>query len=219
MATVSSVNSATSAASSLMGGSGTSATTDANAAQDRFLKLLVAQLNNQDPMNPMDNAQMTSQMAQINTVTGITKLNETMSNMVSQLLSTQILQGASLVGHQALISGNTLEVKQGVAAGAVELDGTADKVNVEIRTAGGQLIDSFDMGTQTAGRHEFTWDASGYNGTAVNMVVTATNGGKTVAAKPLAMQTVQSISNDAGVLKLNMANGNSVRYDAVSAIY
>lgn len=218
MASVSSVNSSNTAASSLMSSSSTAAS-DANAAQDRFLKLLVAQLNNQDPMNPMDNAQMTSQMAQINTVTGITKLNETMSNMVSQLLSTQILQGASLVGHQTLVSGNTMEVKQGVAAGAVELDGTADKVSIEIRTPGGQLIDSFDMGAQTAGRHEFTWDASGYNGTAVNMVVNATNAGKTVAAKPLAMQTIQSISNEAGVLKLNLASGNSVRYDEVSAMY
>ena len=54
------------------------AATDPNAAQDRFLKLLVAQLNNQDPMNPLDNAQMTSQMAQINTVTGIQQLNQTM---------------------------------------------------------------------------------------------------------------------------------------------
>src|SRR5574343_490632 len=218
MASVSSVNSSNTAASSLMGSSSTTAS-DANAAQDRFLKLLVAQLNNQDPMNPMDNAQMTSQMAQINTVTGITKLNETMSNMVSQLLSTQILQGASLVGHQTLVNGNSMEVKQGVAAGAVELDGTADKVSIEIRTPGGQLIDSFDMGTKTAGRHEFTWDASGYNGTAVNMVVNATNGGKTVAAKPLVMQTIQSISNEAGVLKLNLASGNSVRYDEVSAVY
>ena len=123
------------------------------------------------------------------------------------------------MGHQTLVNGNSLEVKQGVAAGAVELDGTAEKVNIEIRTPGGQLIDSFDMGARTAGRHEFTWDASGYNGTAVNMVVNATNAGKTVAAKPLAMQTIQSISNEAGVLKLNLASGNSVRYDEVSAMY
>ena len=76
MTTTSSVTgNSTAALTNLTGGSGT--VSDATAAQDRFLKLLVAQLNNQDPMNPMDNAQMTSQMAQINTVTGINKLNET----------------------------------------------------------------------------------------------------------------------------------------------
>ena len=70
----------TTAAPAAISGAGPSnlnATTanDSAAAQDRFLKLLVAQLNNQDPMTPMDNAQMTSQIAQINTVTGIQQLN------------------------------------------------------------------------------------------------------------------------------------------------
>ena len=60
------------------------------------LSYLVAQLNNQDPMNPMDNAQMTSQIAQINTVSGIQQLNETMkSHGVSNSTSMQVLQGAA----------------------------------------------------------------------------------------------------------------------------
>ena len=66
--------------SSTSTGTGTTALTSAQAQTDRFLKLLVAQLNNQDPMNPMDNAQMTSQMAQISTVTGI----ETLSGLFSE---------------------------------------------------------------------------------------------------------------------------------------
>ena len=67
-------------------------TTDPAAAQDRFLKLLVAQLNNQDPMNPMDNAQMTSQMAQINTVTGIQQLNKTMESMAGQFTASSTVR-------------------------------------------------------------------------------------------------------------------------------
>ena len=66
---INSVTNVTSATDS--SGTKANAATDPAAAQDRFLKLLVAQLNNQDPMNPLDNAQMTSQIAQINTVTGI----------------------------------------------------------------------------------------------------------------------------------------------------
>ncbi len=84
------------------------AASDANASQDRFLKLLVAQLNNQDPMNPMDNAQMTSQMAQINTVTGIQQVNETLKSMATQFSSLQVMQGTSMVGRDVLIQGNTL---------------------------------------------------------------------------------------------------------------
>ena len=87
---------------------------DAEKSQDRFLKLLVAQLNNQDPMNPMDNAQMTSQMAQINTVTGIQQLNDTMKSMATQFSAMQMLQGASMVGRDVLIEGNSLSITNGV---------------------------------------------------------------------------------------------------------
>ena len=72
--------------------------TDPSAMQDRFLKLLVAQLNNQDPMNPLDNAQMTTQMAQINTVTGLQTLNLTMQTMAEQFITMKHIQGISLIG-------------------------------------------------------------------------------------------------------------------------
>jgi Flagellar hook capping protein len=98
------ITSTTSATSATSGSSalGTTATptdaaTDPAAAQDRFLKLLVAQLNNQDPMNPMDNAQMTSQIAQINTVTGIQQLNDTVAGLVNQFSAQQMLQGSAMV--------------------------------------------------------------------------------------------------------------------------
>ncbi|MDP1656542.1 MAG: flagellar hook capping FlgD N-terminal domain-containing protein [Hylemonella sp.] len=217
MTTTSSVSSSTAALNNLTSGSGT--VSDATAAQDRFLKLLVAQLNNQDPMNPMDNAQMTSQMAQINTVTGINKLNETMSNMVSQLLSTQILQSASMVGHNVLLAGNTLSVSKGVAAGAVDIGASADSVSVEIQSPGGQVLDTFNLGAKSAGRHEFTWDASAYQGQTVKIAVKASMGGKSVSATPMAVDTIQSVSNESGTLKLNLTNGASVSYTDVAAIY
>ena len=68
--------------------------TDPAALRRIVSELLVAQLNNQDPMNPLDNAQMTSQMAQINTVTGIQQLNQTMASMAAQFNSLQVMQGA-----------------------------------------------------------------------------------------------------------------------------
>jgi flagellar basal-body rod modification protein FlgD len=83
-------------------GTSTNATTDPAAMQDRFLKLLVAQLTNQDPMNPLDNAQMTSQMAQINTVTGLQNLNLTMQSMAEEFSTMQQIQGISLIGRSVL---------------------------------------------------------------------------------------------------------------------
>jgi len=91
--------------------------------QDRFLKLLVAQINNQDPLSPMDNAQMTSQMAQINTVSGIQQVNQTLTSMAAQFSAMQVLQGAALVGHNVLTAGNTLvtDPNTGMAGGAIDL--------------------------------------------------------------------------------------------------
>jgi flagellar basal-body rod modification protein FlgD len=131
-------------ASTVNGATGLSTTTSgtgqtsAQDQSDRFLKLLVAQLNNQDPMNPMDNAQMTSQMAQINTVSGITQLNETMKSMSTQFTAMQVLQGASMVGREVLTTGNKLTISNGVGKGSIDLAGAADNVTVRLRTGAGQ---------------------------------------------------------------------------------
>ena len=179
-----------------------SALSDANASQDRFLKLLVAQLNNQDPMNPMDNAQMTSQMAQINTVSGIQQLNETMKSMASQLTALQALQGTSMIGHDVLVKSNTLSINGTKANGAVELAGPAENVKIEILSPSGQVLQTINLGSQSTGRHAFEWDASGYNGTSPpTFKVTATNGGKAVANTALARDTVVSIGSNGIELK------------------
>ena len=75
---------------------------------ETFLKLLVTQMQNQDPLNPMDNAQVTSQIAQINTVTGIQSLNTTVAGLGAQFTQLQALQGVSLVGRDVTLEGNTL---------------------------------------------------------------------------------------------------------------
>ena len=108
------------------------ASQQANEASDRFLKLLVTQMQNQDPLNPMDNAQVTSQMAQINTVTGIDKLNTTMASMNSGMAQMQMLQGASLVGRQVLLDGNQLAFDSTgkVGTGAYNLEGAASSVRI-----------------------------------------------------------------------------------------
>ena len=213
------------ATSSITAGTGTTApagstaASDANASQDRFLKLLVAQLNNQDPMNPMDNAQMTSQMAQINTVTGIQQVNETLKSMAQQFTSLQVLQGASMVGHGVLLESNTLTRSSGVASGAVDLAGKADAVKVEILSPGGQLLDTLNLGALDAGRHTFDWDASSYKGSGEpSFRVTATLGGQPIANTALARDTVTSVGSDNGAMSLQLQGRSAVAYSAIKAI-
>jgi flagellar basal-body rod modification protein FlgD len=192
---------------------------DSTASQDRFLKLLVAQMNNQDPMNPMDNAQMTSQMAQINTVTGIQQVNDTLKNMTTQFTGMQVLQGSSMVGHNVMVESNTLTRSAGVASGAIDLTGKADSVKVEIMSSGGKVIDTFDLGALPAGRHAFDWDASNYQGTGEpSFKVTATRAGKTVTSTSLARDKVVSVGSDNGAMTVQLQGRSAVPYSSVKAI-
>src|SRR5512147_1362394 len=124
-------------------------------ASDRFLKLLVAQMQNQDPLSPMDNAQVTSQMAQINTVTGIAQLNQTVQGLNAQFVQMQALQGASLVGRDVIVPGSRLSIANGVGQGGFELASPADAVKVEILAPSGQVVDTLDLGAQGSGLHGF----------------------------------------------------------------
>jgi flagellar basal-body rod modification protein FlgD len=192
---------------------------DPAASQDRFLKLLVAQLNNQDPMNPMDNAQMTTQLAQINTVSGIQELNKTVQGLVSQFSQMQLMQGASLVGHNVLSAGNTVNKENTSGSGAIDLAADASSVTVQVMNSSGAVVDTVDLGAQTAGRHNFVTDLSKYASTgALTFKVVAQNGTQAVEATPLMANKVQSIGSDAGGLTLSLSNGKTIAYSTVKAV-
>ena len=199
-----------------------SSNTDPSAAQDRFLKLLVAQLNNQDPMNPLDNAQMTSQMAQINTVTGIQQLNLSMQTMAEQFAAMQSLQGTMMIGRAVLTEGNRLAVsEQGQAQGAFELAGAASSVKVEISTAGGDVLQTMDMGALAAGRQQVQWDASGYSGdkSTLRFKVVATNkDGAAVDSTALMQAKVQGTGMENGQLMLSLETGESIAYSKIRSV-
>ncbi|MBT3067552.1 flagellar hook assembly protein FlgD [Rhodoferax sp. U11-2br] len=211
-------SSATSTSSSTVGAS-TTTKSSSEVAQDRFLKLLVAQLNNQDPMNPMDNAQMTSQMAQINTVTGIQQVNDTLKSMGDQFTAMQVLQGSNMVGHDVLLASNTLSISEGKAAGAVNLTGRAESVKVDILSPAGTVIDTVNMGALEAGQHNFSWDASKYSYSGnPTFKVTATLGGKAIDNTAMVRAKVQSVSSEDGVMNVQLAGRSAVPYSSIKAI-
>ena len=200
----------------------TESATDPAAAQDRFLKLLVAQLNNQDPMNPLDNAQMTSQIAQINTVTGIQQLNDTVKGLVSQFAAQQLMQGSAMVGRQVLVEGNSLALdsETSKATGAFDLAGSAASVKVQVLDATGKELGTVDMGALPAGRYNFAWDAEGYEGDSAGLrfKVLAANGQVPVASSPLTIDTVSAISMDNGTLQMQLARGGMTTQSGIKAI-
>ena len=109
-------------ASSATATSSSATGTSAQSLSDTFLKLLVAQMKNQDPLNPVDNSQVTSQMAQISTVTGISSLNSTVSQLVSQLQQSQAVQSTQLAGHTVLVPGSSLTIACSLPSSALTKD-------------------------------------------------------------------------------------------------
>ena len=202
-------------------GTKAAAANDNEGAQDRFLKLLVAQLNNQDPMNPLDNAQMTSQSAQINTVTGIQQLNETVKGLVSQFAGQQLMQGSAMVGRDVLVEGNGLSLNSETknATGVFDLGGSAASVKVQVLDPTGKEVGTVDMGSLPAGRYNFAWDASKYQGdSALRFKVLAVNGEAPVTSTPLTTDRVTAISMDNGGLQLQLSRGGMTSQSGIKAI-
>jgi flagellar basal-body rod modification protein FlgD len=198
--------------------SNTTQTKNEAGSADRFLKLLVTQMQNQDPLNPMDNAQMTSQMAQINTVTGVEQLNTTVQALNTQFLQMQALQGASLVGHEVTLQGNRLSLADGQGEGGYELAGKATSVKLEVLNAAGRVIDTVQLGAQDAGRHHFEWPATNVaEGTELSFRITASSGTATVASTLLMRDKVEAVTSKSGSLVLQTEHSGDVAYSDVKA--
>jgi flagellar basal-body rod modification protein FlgD len=210
----------------LIGASGGAKTTTAAAstkadtsATDRFLKLLVTQMQNQDPLNPMDNAQVTSQMAQISTVSGISDLNTTVSGLNAQFVQLQAVQGASLVGHDVTMVGNQLDVTagSGVGVGGFELASSADSVKVQVLDGAGTLLETLDLGAQPAGMNGFSWPGAA-DGKAYTFKVTAKAAGSDLKPTPLMRDHIYAVSIVNNKLTLETAKSGPVEYSTVRAV-
>jgi flagellar basal-body rod modification protein FlgD len=187
---------------------------------DKFMTLLVTQLKNQDPLNPLDNAQVTSQLAQLSTVTGVNKLNATLETLKNSYQSSEALQATNLIGHGVLVEGNKMGLYEGQAILGAELDSAVDKLQVVITSAKtGKEVATIELGAQEAGVVPIAWDGIpdktklGEDGKPIKLPdgtytykVVAMRGGEVVKdARALAFDSVASVTTNAkdGV-KLNL---------------
>lgn len=230
MATVNSTTGSTTTINSLMSTmnaqTGTATGTDGvKADTDKFMTLLVTQLQNQDPLNPMDNAQMTSQLAQLQTVTGVNKLNDTLESLKASYQSSESISATNLIGHGVLVEGNGVTLSSSKGILGVELGTDADAVQVTITDSKGKTVQTMDLGKQKAGVLPLAWDgvpdasnldSSGKPVTVADgsykFTVTATAGGKALTdAKGLQFDSVASVTTSGtdGV-KLNLPSKGAV---------
>jgi flagellar basal-body rod modification protein FlgD len=219
--TAASNTSATDVLASALAGSKTTDTSGSE-LQDRFLKLLVTQMKNQDPLNPMDNAQVTTQLAQISTVGGIDKLNSTLASLSSSMLAAQSVQSSAIIGRDVYASGSNLFLADGKATGAFELKQDADRVFVQISDSSGALLRTLDLGVAKTGMSAFEWDGKTDAGTTVKsgaftFQVTAARGNATIPVDPMMAGRVDGVSLANGV-RLNLQGGGDIGMSDVKRI-
>jgi flagellar basal-body rod modification protein FlgD len=195
----------------------------AAAAQDRFMTLLVTQMKNQDPLNPLDNAQVTSQLAQLSTVTGIDKLNSTLESLMGNYQAAQSMQAANLIGHGVLAPGSGVDLVKGSALMGMELKGPADDVQVTIRDASGKEVRTLHLGAQNIGTVPFGWDGKAADGSSAadgsyKFEIKATLGGDKVEVDALQFSVVTSVQTGAQGPRLSLPNMGTVNFADVRQI-
>ena len=198
---------------------GASASQQAQDNQDRFLTLLVALMRNQDPMNPMEFAQLTTQIAQIQTVTGVDQLNTSLEKLGAQFNQSQLSGAVSLVGRNVTMAGNRLTMGAGEALGVFDLAAPADNVKVEITTPAGTVIDTVNLGAATSGRHAFNWSDSGYSADReLQFRIVATRGTRPVGATTFSRDQVVALNTTGGQLQFELASGRQTDFASIISI-
>lgn len=206
------------------GGTQTSANRKANEdAESRFLKLLTTQLQNQDPMNPLENAEVTSQLAQMSTVDGIERLNELFQQFLVGQDSAEAVQAAALVGRGVLVPGKNMILTEAGGVAGFELSGPADKVTLSIKDGSGLEVANIDLEGLEAGSHNYVWDGTAIDGSAAapgryTVSASATLGGEDAAVTALEFGQVTGVIRGPKSTDLQLGSLGIFKFDDIKQI-
>jgi flagellar basal-body rod modification protein FlgD len=198
---------------------------DNELGQTAFLELMIAQLNNQDPLSPKENGEFIAQLAQFSSVEGLERLNNNFDSFASSFTSNQALQASSLVGRSVTVPSETgVTDMNGVISGVIELPESTSNVNMKIYDESGQLVDEIDLGSQPAQDMVFRWNGAQLelngellenyapaNGQALppgkyTIRATASQGGEQVGLATSVSANVNSVTlGNGGAITLNLA--------------
>lgn len=194
--------------------------------QDRFLKLLVTQLQHQDPMNPMENAELTTQLAQMSTVEGINNMNANLQALLAGYQASQTMQAAAMLGHKVLAEGDVLTLSDGAAGGGFELPEDATSVKVLIRDEDGNLVRTLTMGELDEGLVRFGWDGKDDAGNVLEdgyytyeVSALAADDGATLDPTQYALTQVVSVSMNGSEMTLETDTLGELGFDQIRQIF
>ncbi|SFU29117.1 flagellar hook assembly protein FlgD [Xenorhabdus koppenhoeferi] len=197
--------------------------------KDNFLNILVAQLKNQDPTNPMQNSELTSQLAQISTVQGVEKLNKTLGAVVGQMGENQAMQTTLLIKRGVMVPGDKILVgfneEKGISITrfGFELTRPADEVKITIKDKSGAVVREMDFGQFNAGVHSFEWNGKNADGKEVengaySFTVSASYQNQAIVTLPLTHAVVNGVMRGEDGTKLDLGLAGTVTIDKVRQI-
>ncbi len=144
--------------------------------KDDFLKMLVAQLKNQDPLNPLDGADFTAQLAQFSSLEQLSNMNAQLEFMNLYQASMNNAQSVSLIGKEVTATGDIVRAEGASADLNYILSEDARDITIKIYDADGNLMDTLEPGSQEEGENSVTWDCSGVAAGNYSFEVSATGG-------------------------------------------
>ena len=193
--------------------------------QDVFLRLMVTQMENQNPLDPQENSEFVAQLAQFSSVEGLDRLNNTMDDFVGNFQSSQALQASSMVGRKVKVDTDVSELRAGdVIAGTIDLTESTNDLSLVISDQSGVLLERIELGGQPAGQIDFVWDGVASDGGQYPpgiytvQAFTQLNGRETQVGTALSAN-VDSVTVGAnGAISLNVANIGPVSLSGVREI-
>lgn len=198
----------------------TSASSTSNSTKDmtqNFLKMLTAQLQNQDPMEPTGMGEMTTTMAQLNVVDGINNMSTTLKSLLTQIQSSDFMSQSAVVGKYALSAGDAIQFDgQNYVSMAAEVPEAVSAFTATIADANGQIVKTLDLGASAAGLKEFVWaglDDAGNPLAAGNytLSLTAANAsGTDVTPTAYVSSMVSSVGRNGTDVALNLIDGRTL---------
>lgn len=203
--------------------SGSTKKADESMGKDAFLKLLVTQLENQDPLNPTDNTEFVAQLAQFSSLEGITNLNTSMDGMSENMTALQNYGSTSLIGRFVKAEGSRFEYSNSPVEIGYSLPEDSSSAVLTITNSSGKVVRDVDLGPVKAGSYETSWDGRDNSGAEVTQgsygfSVEARNKKTLVETKTYVTGPVTGVSLDSGIADL-VVGGSPVSRDKVREIY
>ncbi len=193
-------------------GTTNAAATNKVLGQDDFLKMLIAQLQNQDPLNPLQGADFAAQLAQFSSLDQLTQMNTQLSALTSSLSSTNNSQLVGLIGDAVVANGNSITVSGATTQLAYNLSQNARQGTIKINDSQGNLVQTLTFGSQQAGSNTMNWNTAGVQPGTYTFTVSAVDAkGGPVTASTMTTGLVTGVTFQNGVPYLSV-NGQSIAF-------